>query len=361
MKAGRFRGDRHYLFKASSWRCHRCEPDKRDLAPLIQQLLAQLRPRRGAGASPASRAAAAQIRRVLPPALPLSGAILSASRALLEGTALALQHCEGASLTLMKRSLCVLPIVRAGACLIALAAGTACSAARQPAARSANSSPAVAPEPNASASVAAASPGVDAQKGFHLVDFVGLGRGDRIADLGPGGGYSIAPFAEAVGPFGAVYVRHDPRTLQALPSQQGSDVTESAIPTNVIRMDTPLEAPFSPEAKNLDYVTLLFTYHDLVAEGRDRHGFNAAVFHALKPGGGYIVVEHAPRPKAEPGAGQDGSRVDAAVVRADVEAVGFRFVEAADFFTPPAAGPAGTERTAETSQYVLKFQKPGLR
>ena len=193
----------------------------------------------------------------------------------------------------------------------------------------------------------------------HLIDFVGLGRGDRIADLGTGRGYSIRPFVAAVGPFGVVYVRHDPRTLSTLSSKQRSDVAESAVPSNVSRMDTPLEAPFSPEAKNLDCATLLFTYHELVAERRDLQRFNAAVFGALKPGGCYIIVEHAPRTGAEPAA-EDAQRIDARVVRAEVEAVGFRFVEAADFSMPAAATLAALP-TSQASQYVLKFQKPRPR
>jgi len=251
----------------------------------------------------------------------------------------------------MKRPLSLLSVVQSGARWLALAAGMACGAAPQPPAQSADASAAVASE-HAPAPTAAVNPDTD---GFHLIQFVGLGRGDRIADLGPGRGYSISPFVAAVGPFGAVYVRHDPRTLSTLSSEQRSDVAESAVPSNVIRMDTPLEAPFSPEARNLDCATLLFTYHELVAERLDLQRFNAAVFGALKPGGCYIVVEHAPRTVAEPEDARDATRVDARVVRAEVESVGFRFVEAADFFTP------GAPPTAQTSQYVLKFQKPRLR
>jgi predicted methyltransferase len=257
----------------------------------------------------------------------------------------------------MKHSLGLSRLVGVGACLLAIAAGTACGTAAHPAVQSADSSALARPEPNAAASAAPGSPDPDGRHGFHLVEFVGVGRGDRVADLGPGRGYSIAPFVAAVGPFGAVYVRHDPRTLSALPSEQGSDVSESAVPSNVIRMDTPLAAPFSPEAKNLDCATLLFTYHELVADRSDRHGFNAAVFRALKPGGCYVIAEHAPHSDEQP----DANRVAARVVRSDVEAAGFRFVEAADFLSPAAAGSAGAPATAETSQYVLKFQKPRPR
>jgi predicted methyltransferase len=258
---------------------------------------------------------------------------------------------------LMKLCFGLSPILCAGACLVA--ASTGCSATENRAAQGPDSSAVAAPEPNAAPPVATSRPESGAPSGFHLVEFVGLGRGDRIADLGPGRGYSIEPFATAVGPFGAVYVRHDPRTLHALPSEQRSKEPRPPLPANVIRMDTPLEAPFSAEAKNLNCATLLFSYHDLVAEGPARQRFNAAVFRALEPGGCYIIAEHAPSPSAESEAGTAADRIDAGVVRAEVEAAGFRFVEAADFLAPAAA--TGAPRSAQPSQYVLKFQKPRPR
>lgn len=259
----------------------------------------------------------------------------------------------------MKLWLCLSPVLCAGACLVAL--GTGCSATENRAARSPDPGAAAVPEANPAPPAATARAHSQAPNGFHLVEFMGLGRGDRIADLGPGRGYSIAPFAAAVGPFGRVYVRHDPRALRALPSEQRSSESEPALPANVIRMETPLDAPFSPEARDLNCATLLFSYHDLVGDRRDRQRFNAAVYRALEPGGYYIVAEHAPSPTAAQGSGADTDRIAAAVLRAEVEAAGFRFVEAADFLAPAPAAGAGGEPGPHTSQYVLKFQKPRPR
>jgi hypothetical protein len=51
------------------------------------------------------------------------------------------------------------------------------------------------------------------------------------------------------------------------------------------RVDREIEAPFPPEASNLDLVVINLVYHDTVWLGIDRGKMNRAVFAALKPGG----------------------------------------------------------------------------
>jgi predicted methyltransferase len=46
----------------------------------------------------------------------------------------------------------------------------------------------------------------------------------------------------------------------------------------------------------LDLVTLMFNYHDLGFLGVDRARMNRAIYQALKPGGMYVVADHAGRP-----------------------------------------------------------------
>jgi predicted methyltransferase len=243
---------------------------------------------------------------------------------------------------------------RLACCAAALLAGVAsgCAAAPPPVSTG-TPPPAQAPpaEPAATASDSSADAAAQAPSGARPVDFFAIGRGDRVADLGDGRGYSIARIVDAVGPFGKVYVRHDPRTLHARSSESRAEAPEPSVADNVIRMDTPIDHPLAPEATRLDCVTLLFFYHQLVAEQRDRRAWNAAVFRALRPGGLFIVEDHAPLAGA---AASDAGRIAPQTVRAEVEAVGFQFVEAADFISQGAAtagGPPG-------SQYALKFQKP---
>jgi predicted methyltransferase len=206
----------------------------------------------------------------------------------------------------------------------------------------------------APASPAASTPGQPprAVRERSLVEFLGIGRGERVADLGSGGGYSIEQMAAAVGPSGVVYTRQDPRILVA-PAVPGVAAERAGtLPENVVVIRTPDSAPVGAATRNLDLVTLLFSYHGLVARGQDRLAFNRAVFTALAPDRFYVVAEHA----APPGAGIEAARagrVDECLVRADVEAAGFVFVEAAQL-SVSTAHPAGTAR----SQYVLKFRRP---
>ena len=89
---------------------------------------------------------------------------------------------------------------------------------------------------------------------------------------------------------------------------------------------------------------------------------NRAIFQALKPGGLYIVVDHA----AADGTGLEVPdklhRINPAIVRREVEAAGFRFEgeslvlrNPADDHTLAVFDPA---IRGHTDQFVYKFRKP---
>ena len=89
---------------------------------------------------------------------------------------------------------------------------------------------------------------------------------------------------------------------------------------------------------------------------------NMTVFNSLKPGGIYIVIDHA----AEKGAGFTATstlhRSDPEAVKAEVTAAGFEFVGSSDVI----ANPSDDHKTAvfekglhdRTDRYVLKFRRP---
>lgn len=181
--------------------------------------------------------------------------------------------------------------------------------------------------------------------------FIGIGRGERVADLGSGAGYSILRMADAVGPSGVVYSRHDPRVLVA-PARRGAPAErEGTLPDNIVVMTTPDSAPLGSMARDLDLVTVLFAYDELVASGRDRLAFNRAVFAALAPERFYVIAGHG-APAGEGAAAARTGRLDEGLVRSEVEAAGFVFVEGAQLLASTAT-PGAT-----TSQWLLKFRRP---
>src|SRR5262249_9426949 len=121
----------------------------------------------------------------------------------------------------------------------------------------------------------------------------------------------------------------------------------------------PLENPAPPDAR-LDLVTLMFNYHDMGHLGVDRAAMNRAVFQALKPGGAYVIADHAGRPGT--GISESGTlhRVEEALVRSEVEQAGFRLLEEGTFLRNPAD--PRDRNTPDPPQpkdeFVLKFVKP---
>lgn len=113
-------------------------------------------------------------------------------------------------------------------------------------------------------------------------------------------------------------------------------------------------------AEHVDLVTLMFNYHDLGYMGVDRMAMNRAVFRALKPGGLYVIADHAGRPGT--GISESGTlhRIEETFLRQEVEASGFRLLAEGDFLRNP--NDPRDKNTPDPPQpkdeFVLKFVKP---
>src|SRR5581483_1303278 len=128
---------------------------------------------------------------------------------------------------------------------------------------------------------------------------------------------------------------------------------------NVVLVQRKFDDPVPPEAKGLDLVTLMFNYHDFGHFGVDRASLNRAVFAALKPGGMYVVADHAGRPGTGISESNTLHRVEETLVRREIEAAGFRLADEGTFLRNPA-----DPRDRETpdppqpkDEFVLKFVK----
>jgi predicted methyltransferase len=174
------------------------------------------------------------------------------------------------------------------------------------------------------------------RKPAELLSFIGVAPGMTALDLSAGGGYTSSLLARAVGSTGKVYAQSAPRGDAAPPS---FPVLSARVGTdgNIVPVLRRFDDPIPPEVAHqaLDLVTIVDNYHDLGHLGVDRARLNRAVYEALKPGGVYIIVDHAGRPGT--GISESGTlhRVEEAFVRQEVEGAGFRYAGSGDFLRNP--------------------------
>jgi predicted methyltransferase len=162
-----------------------------------------------------------------------------------------------------------------------------------------------------------------------LIAFARVDVGSTVIDVYPGDGDWTRLFSDVVGPEGRVYsfvpaevahFKNDPvGQMQALEKEPGRANVE-AVSAELVAM---------PEVTQLaEVVWLHLFYHDLhtaliQAKGATAADFNRAVYARLKPGGSYVIVDHA----ATAGTGTSDTsllhRIDPASVREEVEAAGF--------------------------------------
>jgi predicted methyltransferase len=195
---------------------------------------------------------------------------------------------------------------------------------------------------------------VDAmRKPAETIAFAGVKPGDKVAELNPGGGYFTRIFSKLVGANGKVYTFAAPRPNAPPPAAPAG--------TNATPLSAPLADFATPEP--VDVVWTSRNYHDFQnAAGLDMVAFNRKVFAALKPGGTYIVLDHAAAANAAEDVTSKLHRAKEATVRSQIEAAGFRFVSssnvlhnAADNGTMPVRE---QDVAGKTNQFILKFQKP---
>ena len=194
--------------------------------------------------------------------------------------------------------------------------------------------------------------------------FAGIEPGDRVADIFPGGGYWTRLFAVAVGDGGRVYptIRPDPAAGQyetpvLAVAAQYPNATMARVPYDALAFPEPLDVVFTAQ----NYHDMAITEYNL----GDRAQMNATAFAALKPGGLYVIIDHAAvdgSPIQSEGGDAILHRIDQATVRREVEAAGFVFDSEAQFLR----NTADTRTTSvfdpsirgRTDQFVMRFRKP---
>jgi predicted methyltransferase len=202
--------------------------------------------------------------------------------------------------------------------------------------------------------------GNPAWKAPEVVAFIGVKKGDKVADIMAG---RLTPaLAQAVGPSGKVYAVETAEMAKAHPEALARVKALATRLSNIIVSDQPVASALPT---GLDAVFIRQNYHDLYDKfmgPADVPAFNKAVFAALKPGGVYVVLDHAAAAGSGVSATETLHRIDPARVKTDVLAAGFKldaessiFANKADDHTKTVFDPSVR---FQTDQFMLRFKKP---
>ena len=156
-----------------------------------------------------------------------------------------------------------------------------------------------------------------------LLAFFGIRPGQRVAELGAGGGYTTELLARVVGDGGKVYGQNSRFILERFAEKPWSERLARPALSKVVRVDRDFDDPLPNEARDLDAVIVVLFYHDTVWMQVDRDKMNRAVFAALRPGGLYGIVDHSAKSGAGVGEVETLHRIEEKVVLEEVQRAGF--------------------------------------
>ncbi|HVQ15071.1 MAG TPA: methyltransferase domain-containing protein [Vicinamibacterales bacterium] len=172
-------------------------------------------------------------------------------------------------------------------------------------------------------------PMYDSSKLVELSQFARVHAGSTVMDVWPGSGDWTRLFSDIAGPEGRVYsfvpaelahFKSDPvGQMRALAKEPGRE--------NVQVISADLVA-LPESSQSADVVWLHLFYHDLhtaliQTRGATPARFNQAVYERLKPGGFYVIVDHAAATGTGASRAESLHRIDPAAVRKEVETAGF--------------------------------------
>ncbi len=203
-----------------------------------------------------------------------------------------------------------------------------------------------------------------ARKPAEILKFIHLKAGEKIVDLFPGP-YWDRMFSDVVGPDGKVYMFLPTEIIKAegmknAPADQAKPFPDHP---NVTVLVSPVNAMAIPEP--VDVVWIRQNYHDLYDPfmgPANVPAFNKLVFAALKHGGLYVIIDHSAPAKSGLEDTNTTHRIDAAVVKIDMAAAGFKFVGESNVLRnkddPRDKLVFDKSIRGKTDQFIYVFRKP---
>jgi predicted methyltransferase len=173
-----------------------------------------------------------------------------------------------------------------------------------------------------------------------VMAFAGLKPGMKVADVFGGGGYYSELIGYVVGPKGQVllvnnqpYEDYAAKELKAhFAADRLANVKHSVVDTRDLKLGR----------DELDQVWIVMSYHDLFYADPengwpaiDAEDFVDQIYKSLKPGGTFLIIDHAAKAGTGKSVAQGLHRIEESFARSDITRHGFEFVGSLDKLRNP--------------------------
>ncbi|MDD9895067.1 MAG: hypothetical protein OXU24_04670 [Gammaproteobacteria bacterium] len=210
-----------------------------------------------------------------------------------------------------------------------------------------------------------------------VIPLLNLETGDRVVDIFAGGGYYTELLATVVGEDGEAILHNNNGFEQWGVNGLTDRFNRERDPGNIVRhLRSGINLDL--EENSLDGAIIVMAYHDLYVVPKRYNGeeyvpvgnpantqyFLQQVYDALKPGGRFVVVDHAGDESMEHDIVADLHRIKENFARREIEAAGFRFVGATDALRNPQDDRSmivfDLDVQGKTDRFVFAFEKPSI-
>lgn len=198
-----------------------------------------------------------------------------------------------------------------------------------------------------------------------MLTFMEVKPGLSVFDIEAGAGYMTELLSRAVGSEGSV-VMQNPQGFRAFAGDKiDARLAENRLP-NVRASYSNFDALDAGDA-SMDLVTWVWGPHELYCHAECGHLGDPAttyseIFRILRPGGAFVVIDHAAAEGSPETTGNDLHRIDPAIVKRMAKRAGFVLEAEGNFLVNPhdplTVHTGAASIRGRTSQFVLRFRKP---